>query len=188
MAYNNPASWGDLSINDESFLALLQKQIAAANPQSLVLDPSRFPAPPAENITPPLSENSSPSPPSFQDAFGDEKEHYRSGGYGDESSKRKVYDDSDDEEELDQPLHKSQHRAGDSNASKKSNKRKSAGGSNPVGPRRQLRARKAPKADPRSQDESRLLKRKEQNRAAQRAFRERKEKRVKDVGASSPLS
>jgi hypothetical protein len=31
-------------------------------------------------------------------------------------------------------------------------------------------------------DESRLLKRKEQNRAAQRAFRERKEKHVKDVG------
>ena len=31
------------------------------------------------------------------------------------------------------------------------------------------------------QDESRLLKRKEQNRAAQRAFRERKEKHVKDV-------
>jgi len=32
-----------------------------------------------------------------------------------------------------------------------------------------------------SQDESRLLKRKEQNRAAQRAFRERKEKHVKDL-------
>lgn len=31
------------------------------------------------------------------------------------------------------------------------------------------------------QDDSRLLKRKEQNRAAQRAFRERKEKHVKDV-------
>ena len=31
------------------------------------------------------------------------------------------------------------------------------------------------------QDESRLLKRKEQNRAAQRAFRERKEKHVRDV-------
>lgn len=33
-----------------------------------------------------------------------------------------------------------------------------------------------------SQDELRLMKRKEQNRAAQRAFRERKEKHVKDVG------
>ena len=31
------------------------------------------------------------------------------------------------------------------------------------------------------QEEQRLLKRKEQNRAAQRAFRERKEKHVKDV-------
>ncbi|KIJ32057.1 hypothetical protein M422DRAFT_84080, partial [Sphaerobolus stellatus SS14] len=30
-------------------------------------------------------------------------------------------------------------------------------------------------------DESRLMKRKEQNRAAQRAFRERKEKHVKDL-------
>ncbi len=34
------------------------------------------------------------------------------------------------------------------------------------------------------QDETRLLKRKEQNRAAQRAFRERKEKHVKDVRLS----
>ena len=34
-----------------------------------------------------------------------------------------------------------------------------------------------------SQDELRLMKRKEQNRAAQRAFRERKEKHVKDVGS-----
>ena len=34
---------------------------------------------------------------------------------------------------------------------------------------------------PHMQDESRLMKRKEQNRAAQRAFRERKEKHVKDV-------
>jgi AP-1-like factor len=31
------------------------------------------------------------------------------------------------------------------------------------------------------QDDSRLQKRKEQNRAAQRAFRERKERHVKDV-------
>ena len=35
------------------------------------------------------------------------------------------------------------------------------------------------------QDQSRLLKRKEQNRAAQRAFRERKEKHVKDVSRST---
>ena len=34
------------------------------------------------------------------------------------------------------------------------------------------------------QDENRLLRRKEQNRAAQRAFRERKEKHVKDVRCS----
>jgi hypothetical protein len=33
------------------------------------------------------------------------------------------------------------------------------------------------------QDESRLNKRKEQNRAAQRAFRERKERHVKDVSS-----
>lgn len=32
-----------------------------------------------------------------------------------------------------------------------------------------------------AKDETRLMKRKEQNRAAQRAFRERKEKHVKDV-------
>jgi hypothetical protein len=38
------------------------------------------------------------------------------------------------------------------------------------------------------QDESRLMKRKEQNRAAQRAFRERKEKHVKDVSSTSDFS
>jgi hypothetical protein len=37
-------------------------------------------------------------------------------------------------------------------------------------------------------DDTRLLKRKEQNRAAQRAFRERKEKHVKDVSPPSPFS
>jgi len=37
-------------------------------------------------------------------------------------------------------------------------------------------------------DDSRLLKRKEQNRAAQRAFRERKEKHVKDVSFPLPLA
>lgn len=36
-------------------------------------------------------------------------------------------------------------------------------------------------------DESRLMKRKEQNRAAQRAFRERKEKHVKDVSMNVNL-
>jgi hypothetical protein len=35
-------------------------------------------------------------------------------------------------------------------------------------------------------DEQRLIKRKEQNRAAQRAFRERKEKHVKDVSNLMP--
>ncbi|KZT61803.1 hypothetical protein CALCODRAFT_427130, partial [Calocera cornea HHB12733] len=43
---------------------------------------------------------------------------------------------------------------------KKANRRKSTGG---------------------QKDESRLMKRKEQNRAAQRAFRERKEKHVRDL-------
>ncbi len=39
-----------------------------------------------------------------------------------------------------------------------------------------------------SQDETRLLKRKEQNRAAQRAFRERKEKHVRDVSTVDRIS
>jgi AP-1-like factor len=61
------------------------------------------------------------------------------------------------------PSTKNQHTADDSNPAKKSqpSRRKSTG--NP------------------HHDESRLLKRKEQNRAAQRAFRERKEKHVKDL-------
>ncbi|KAF8554566.1 hypothetical protein OG21DRAFT_1440145 [Imleria badia] len=60
------------------------------------------------------------------------------------------------------PSSKNQHTEDDANSSKKPQpaRRKSSG--NP-------------------RDESRLLKRKEQNRAAQRAFRERKEKHVKDL-------
>ena len=119
-AYNNPASWDGLTINDDSFLALLQRQIASANPSSLVLDPTRFPAPPADNPTPPLSEDS-PSPPSIRD-----KEAFMQ-GFDDEHSKRKAqdYEDSDDEI-LGQPQHKSQHR--DSSSKKSGGRRKSGGG------------------------------------------------------------
>ncbi|PVG00762.1 hypothetical protein CPB86DRAFT_691290, partial [Serendipita vermifera] len=77
---------------------------------------------------------------------------------GEPSSKRKLLDDLDEESDDDTPQRKFQHT--DSAGSKKASaKRKSIGG----------------------QDEGRLQKRKEQNRAAQRAFRERKERHVKDL-------
>jgi AP-1-like factor len=73
-----------------------------------------------------------------------------------EGSKRRRVSvaDSDD----DQPSHKAQHTLGNDRRLS-SSRRKSTG----------------------ERDEARLLKRKEQNRAAQRAFRERKEKHVKDL-------
>ncbi|THH12169.1 hypothetical protein EW145_g176 [Phellinidium pouzarii] len=167
------------ALADDDFIALLQKQfgannaisaldnkddsapIANINPQSLTC------LPPTRLIDSPPSEDSSPSPPSINDALSS-KSRRHSGVYADASSSRLSDDDDDDptlkrkaseEDQDDEPSHKSQHTSG----SKKNpgTRRKSTGNSNA--------------------DESRLLKRKEQNRAAQRAFRERKEKHVKDL-------
>ncbi|KAK0446471.1 uncharacterized protein EV420DRAFT_1484108 [Desarmillaria tabescens] len=147
---------------DDDFLALLQKQFpSATNPPSLsgdfAVDPqniSRFSLP---SLNPP-SEDSSPSPPrsgepSSSARIQDDDDSFVQ---GDTSMKRKA--SSEDLEEG--PSQKSQHTAGNSKKGASASKRKSTGN----GP-----------------DESRLLKRKEQNRAAQRAFRERKEKHVKDL-------
>ncbi|KAF9229815.1 hypothetical protein BS17DRAFT_724022 [Gyrodon lividus] len=152
---------------DDDFLALLQKQFPSSiteanstdpndgsvNPQSI--QKQQIPLP---GLTPP-SDDSSPSPPSNNDSGSRRQSVYSRGNDNEESAlKRKASDDDMDPG----PSSKNQHTAEESSTAKKgqASRRKSTG--NP-------------------QDETRLLKRKEQNRAAQRAFRERKEKHVKDL-------
>ncbi|KAH0838716.1 hypothetical protein J3R83DRAFT_7046 [Lanmaoa asiatica] len=137
---------------DDDFLALLRKQFSA--------DPSVNPQSVQDGRQSPLSDDSSPSPASNTDAAS--RRHSlltRTNDAEDAPLKRKA--SSDDIEPG--PSSKNQHTADDANPAKKPqpSRRKSTG--NP------------------QHDESRLLKRKEQNRAAQRAFRERKEKHVKDL-------
>ncbi|KAF9263071.1 hypothetical protein L218DRAFT_361004 [Marasmius fiardii PR-910] len=100
----------------------------------------------------PSSENTSPSPPNLKN------DHDKQGSEEAEDPvesvlKRKASDDDFDDE----PSQKNQHTAGRKGTA---TKRKASGSGN---------------------DESKALKRKEQNRAAQRAFRERKEKHVRDL-------
>ncbi|KAK0207995.1 hypothetical protein DFS33DRAFT_1271363 [Desarmillaria ectypa] len=145
---------------DDDFLALLQKQFpSATNPPNLsgdfAVDPqsiSRFSLP---SLNPP-SEDSSPSPPRSGEPSSSMQTQDDDDSFvqGDTSMKRKASNEDFEEG----PSQKSQHTAGNGKKGASSSKRKSNG-----------------------PDESRLLKRKEQNRAAQRAFRERKEKHVKDL-------
>ncbi|KAG2069834.1 hypothetical protein BDR04DRAFT_1100940 [Suillus decipiens] len=154
-------------LGDEDFLALLQKQypntvpdinaneVGAVNPQNTLQKL------PLQGLSPP-SDDSSPSPPSASSINHPRSRHhstYSRGNDNEESAlKRKASDDDMDEG----PNSKNQHTAADdlNNTKKGSASRRKSGG---------------------SQDDTRLLKRKEQNRAAQRAFRERKEKHVKDL-------
>jgi AP-1-like factor len=185
------------TLPDDDFLAILQSQIANTNG---VVDPTSFFIPQQSNQDIPLSANpktltrlpepsanaspltdSSPSPPSGQDGTPPESITNRRGSVHsrrntqDDALKRKAnHDDEDDEDDGAPPTNKSHTgklsdapRIRDSStlisslAQSKASKRKSGGNASP--------------------DEVRLMKRKEQNRAAQRAFRERKEKHVKDV-------
>ncbi|KAL5534722.1 hypothetical protein ACEPAG_1186 [Sanghuangporus baumii] len=164
------------ALADEEFIALLQKQFGVNNGgfPATALDDDKETQPPTTNINPqsltripiprpadsPLSDDSSPSP----NEPGTSRSRRQSGAFDmgnetpddDPTLKRKA-----DEEDLDnEPSPKTQHTSTHKKSSSTS-RRKSTG--NP------------------SVDESRLLKRKEQNRAAQRAFRERKEKHVKDL-------
>ncbi|KAF8523096.1 hypothetical protein BU17DRAFT_63993 [Hysterangium stoloniferum] len=162
------------SLDENDFMLLLQTQfpsisgtpipssaatkkpaVETANPQSL--DKYQIPS----SISP-LSTDSSPSPPSAHEdnnSPNGSNNHKRSVSTEEEPHKRKASTD-DFDDEIGQPSAKNQHTDG----SRKNSltRRKSSGGE------------KGP-------DETRLLKRKEQNRAAQRAFRERKEKHVKDL-------
>ena len=149
-------------MQDQDFLNLLQKQFPNAG---AMVDPMAFgggyggvvnPQNVNKNSLPalsPPSEDSSPSPPNSGDNHHDYDEDTPS------APKRKADDDLENS-----PNAKNQHTLDNDNrktgASASANRRKSTG--NP-------------------KDETRLLKRKEQNRAAQRAFRERKEKHVRDL-------
>ncbi|KAF7796581.1 hypothetical protein EIP86_007762 [Pleurotus ostreatoroseus] len=188
---HNPNSFSTLG--DEDFLALLQKQFPTNPPNPFDvpppdgIDPLNLSTLPISNPTPP-STDSSPSPPSVNQepamsrrqsgVFANDTPAASEGPTADDPTlKRKA----SDEDMTDEPTHKNVHtgalrffsilrsfaqsRSLDAIAGRKPSsgphRRKSTG--NP------------------QQDESRLMKRKEQNRAAQRAFRERKEKHVKDL-------
>jgi len=141
-------------IADDDFLALLQKQFPTGVPQQDRAVDAVNPQNISRYSLPsftPPSEDSSPSPPNLNN------EQNGSEDGGDSLLKRKASEDDFD----DAPNSKSQHTS--ANKKNTATRRKSSGASGP------------PK------DETRLLKRKEQNRAAQRAFRERKEKHVKDL-------
>ncbi|KAK7688103.1 hypothetical protein QCA50_008473 [Cerrena zonata] len=165
---------GFSTIGDDDFLALLQKQF----PTTVGNSPKPYEQPPPDGVDPqsistfplpnasPSSSDSSPSPPSANDNSPSSRP--QSGVFSpsseqaseDPSLKRKASDEDMDAE----PSAKNAHLNGSALGRKSvssSSRRKSTG--NP------------------QQDEFRLLKRKEQNRAAQRAFRERKEKHVKDL-------
>ncbi|KAF8521518.1 hypothetical protein JB92DRAFT_3111139 [Gautieria morchelliformis] len=139
------------------------KPDGGANPQAL----TKFQMP---NTTSPLSTDSSPSPPSanddnasFNGSDGNSNNVNSKGASptDEDHHKRKASADDFDDEINGQPSAKTQHT--DPKSKKAIQARRKSGGGE------------------KGQDESRLLKRKEQNRAAQRAFRERKEKHVKDL-------
>ncbi|PFH50725.1 hypothetical protein AMATHDRAFT_75415 [Amanita thiersii Skay4041] len=174
--YPHPPAFTQLA--DDDIFSILQKQPyqpepnhhsnSIPNPSSYVdgVNPQSISRYPLNSLTPP-SEDSSPSPPqSLHDAgvgggssgFGMEDVH-------DPALKRKA---SDEGLEDGGPNQKSLHTL--------NNNRKGASAASLIN------RRKIAGAGPTSaKDETRLLKRKEQNRAAQRAFRERKEKHVKDL-------
>ncbi|KAF9042066.1 hypothetical protein BJ165DRAFT_1349276 [Panaeolus papilionaceus] len=153
LSSNNP------QIQEQDFLALLQKQFPTGPDGTLAylsgyadgVNPQNLSSLPLPTFTPP-SEDSSPSPPSNNENSMDD--------YNEHALKRKASDD----DLSDGPSAKTQHtdRKSSSNATASSSSRRKSTGGNPS-------------------DENRLMKRKEQNRAAQRAFRERKEKHVKDL-------
>ncbi|KAI0040505.1 hypothetical protein FA95DRAFT_865223 [Auriscalpium vulgare] len=175
----DPTSFSQLA--DDDFLALLQKQftpdLGAGNLGALSLphdgiDPSKISTMPLPVPPPPLSEDSSPSPPNMNDVASSSRRQSRSFSAegGDEQLKRKASDDDFEEG----PSHKNPHLA-----KKNSTRRKSPGSQ--VWALEVFTTVSLSDVAGQRQDESRLLKRKEQNRAAQRAFRERKEKHVKDL-------
>ncbi|CAE6463559.1 unnamed protein product [Rhizoctonia solani] len=184
MAFDAQALW-DLtgpiampSMSDNDFLMLLEKQMQAAHPTSgntaaatadgqqsfsnnLMVAPSSVMAPPtalADTMTPSLTDESSPSPPASNN----------DNTVGDGPKRKASRDDSGSPER--QPRSKVHKASEDSvnsqptdDSTRKPPARRKSGGNAGLG------------------EEGRLAKRKEQNRAAQRAFRDRKEKHVRDL-------
>jgi AP-1-like factor len=155
--YTDTSFWDNTpaftQLPDSDFFALLQKQF------SPTVDTIPFVGVNPQNLsyslpslTPPSEDSSSPSPPNSNHEVANED-------INEPPLKRKA----SGEDFSDSPNQKTQHTSllSDKKGNGTSARRKSAG--------------HAPK------DEGRLIKRKEQNRAAQRAFRERKEKHVKDL-------
>ncbi|KAE9409416.1 hypothetical protein BT96DRAFT_593157 [Gymnopus androsaceus JB14] len=147
---------------DDDFLALLQKQF----PQSGEYQPTAFgdgvnPQSISQyslpsSVTPP-SQDSSPSPQPGEGSSNKQSPEAISEDSPDSGLKRKASDEDLDEE----PSQKNANTGPNGKKDKSTTSKRKSSGSGP--------------------DESRLIKRKEQNRAAQRAFRERKEKHVKDL-------
>ncbi|CAE6406820.1 unnamed protein product [Rhizoctonia solani] len=122
--------------------------------------PSSVMAPPvpADTMTPPLTEESSPSPPASN----------TDNTVGDGSKRKASRDDSGNPES--QPRAKVHKSSEDSVSSQPTDE-----------PAKKAPARRKSGGNTGLTEENRLAKRKEQNRAAQRAFRDRKEKHVKDL-------
>lgn len=147
------------SLPEDDFLALLQKQFPTnafdlSPPDGI--DPISISSLPIPNPTPP-STDSSPSPPSINQEPAMSRR--QSGVFSNDSTPEASEDPSLKRKASDDDMDSSHKKS--MSTSSAANRRRSTG-------------------DPK-QDETRILKRKEQNRAAQRAFRERKEKHVKDL-------
>ncbi|CAE6469459.1 unnamed protein product [Rhizoctonia solani] len=182
MAFDAQALWDLTSpitmptMSDNDFLMLLEKQMQAAHPTSgnpaidgrqsfsnnnIMVAPSSVMAPPvpADTMTPPLTEESSPSPPAMNEdnTVGDGSKRKASkddSGNPEGQPRSKVHKAASEDSVNSQPT--------DEAAKKAPARRKSSGNAGAT-------------------EENRLAKRKEQNRAAQRAFRDRKEKHVRDL-------
>ncbi|KAJ7771951.1 hypothetical protein DFH07DRAFT_803253 [Mycena maculata] len=160
-AYSDASPLWDLSqastfssLPDDVFLDMIQKQFPT-NPTQFSAD---FGA--TNGVNPQtISRYSLPSltPPSEDSSPSPPQQSGSKSPEEEHDLKRKASDDSFEEG----PSQKSQHTLGNGKKAGSSRRKSSSGAANP--------------------DETRLLKRKEQNRAAQRAFRERKEKHVKDL-------
>ncbi|KAJ3514930.1 hypothetical protein NLJ89_g2084 [Agrocybe chaxingu] len=151
------------NLADNDFLALLQKQFPTPNGAPLGFmstypDPLNIHSGPYSlpSLTPP-SEDSSPSPPNSNNQDPPSEDNPEPA-----APKRKA----SDEDLSEGPSQKTQH----------------TGYSHLHNCYRIIQTKELGRNSlSKGKDESRLLKRKEQNRAAQRAFRERKEKHVKDL-------
>ncbi|KAG8896940.1 hypothetical protein FRC01_011554, partial [Tulasnella sp. 417] len=148
------------NLDESDFLSILSKQLnpTAPSTQQLTAQALAQQINQQQGISPPVSEESSPSPPTTTNRglakSSSGAAAAQADGQDTQNKRKKILRDESEESDSDdeQPPSKSQKEQ-----PKKATKRKSTG------------------------DEGRAMKRKEQNRAAQRAFRERKEKHVRDL-------